>query len=204
MEEPEVDELVESATAHACEAVRQAGNEHPLRGIPIGEPSEEWSPGHLRTIHEQRVGVYEQLGRMQIVMDRRGRVLEIDDGRHKPSQKGVYASTLEAMERVARICGLPAEDPRLRAELEYDGEHHYFYISTIPPAATFYPDGTFERPAYTFVEAYVNATTGGIWRLQHKPLPRERPPEEPEEPEEAGEVEPRGQGGEPEEGEAQA
>jgi hypothetical protein len=169
-------ELLAEGRAKACEAVRLAGRELPLRAVPIGQPDVEWSRGHLRTIYDQRFGVYERLGELHLVVDARGRLLELDDPRHQPHQPGVTFSAAAATERVAELVGLPRDTPMLRGEVEWDGTHRFIRVWTIPM-------GVGPQPR---VEARVNAISGGIYQLRHEPVPRERPPKPKAKPKEGG------------------
>lgn len=167
-------DLIEASLEHAREAVRLAGNELPLRGVPIGKPQVEWSRGHLRQIHDQRVGVYEELGEFEAIYDRLGRLLELKDPRHEPTSLSIEASIHDTLERIGRLVGLPRSAPGLRHEVCHEGDVRYFKVTTIPPPPEPGAGGMLMTPPHQEVEAYVNALTGGVYRLKSTPEPRRR------------------------------
>lgn len=170
---PEAD-LASECLQFACEAVRHSGDEKPLRAVSLGAPDVEWSPGHLRTVRDERVGVYHKHGALNVVLDGRGRLLELNDARHVPVEAGIRMSANDAIERVAVLCGLPREQPMLRAEFALHEGIRFLHVTTIPPASRIGPGGLAEVPQHPEVEAWVNGWTGGIWKLTHAPALRER------------------------------
>lgn len=171
---PVEETLAQLARDHATEAVHACGLVGKLRAAPAGVPSTRWHREHLRLVREQRLGVYQHLGTMEMVIDANGTLIEFDAPGHEPKEPGMRASLQEATEAVARLAGLPATTPLLRGEVIYMGTLRCYRVFTEPVRPREADDGQANSSPHEVIEASVNAVTGHVYRFRREPKRRRK------------------------------